>query len=263
MRTWLKFSLFCGLGWLVPSPGSAQVEPLAALLQGPGALDELDNIQPLPVAAEAPFRLVLGDASGVIHVYEERGDAFAEVWLSRYLEGAVSGLVVADVNDDELEEIVVFTDRGRIHYFDTERYNILWSNPPGEYEQLTAQLVVDIDDDPQPELVFCANSRLVIYDGRDRFEEWRSDQDNLTTTDILVADVDGDGDDELVLNDGYVFDARSHTLEWQSPDSFGERLAALDLDDDGILELIGEFRGRFLRIFDIDLRREKSLKPNY
>ena len=33
----------------------------------------------------------------------------------------------------------------------------------------------------------------------------------------------------------------------------------LDVDNDGIPELIGEYSGRYIKIFDIDLRREKSL----
>ena len=262
MRNGPKSFLLWMLGSLCAVSCAHGAEDLAVFLQTPGSLDEFDNIQPLPAAGDSR-RIVLGDANGVIHVYEERGKAFEEAWLSRYLEGAVSGVHVVDINDDELQEIVVFTDRGRIHYFDTEGYNTLWSNSPGEYEQLTAHMVANVDDDPQPELIFCAAGRLIIYDGRDQFEEWRSDQDNLTTTEILVADVDGDDEDEIVLNDGYVFDARFHNLEWQSPDPFGGHLGVLDLDDDGILELIGEFRGRFLRIFDVDLRREKSLPPNY
>ena len=67
------------------------------------------------------------------------------------------------------------------------------------------------------------------------------------------------GSDEILLNDGYVFDARFFDLEWQSPEPFGERMGLLDLDDDLIPEVIGEFQGRYLRVFDIDLRREKSL----
>ena len=69
---------------------------------------------------------------------------------------------------------------------------------------------------------------------------------------IVVADVDGDDADEIVLNDGFVYDARFRDLEWQSPESFGERLGTLDLDNDGIVELIGEFPGGQLRIFLID-----------
>ena len=95
--------------------------------------------------------------------------------------------------------------------------------------------------------------------GRDQYEQWRSDQTDLTAHQILIGDVDGDGEDEIVLNDGYIFDARFFDLEWQSPEPFGERMGLLDLDEDQILEVIGEFQGRYLRIFDIDLRREKSL----
>ena len=226
-------------------------------------VDKFDNISWLPTAPDKPARVVLGGANGVLHVLEERHGALEEIWLSRYLEGAVNGLFVGDVNADGRPVIVVFTDRGRIHYFDAINYTLLWSNPPGEYERITAQAVCNIDDDPQLELLFVANGRLIIYDGRDRFEKWRSDQDNLTTTAILVADIDGDGQFQVVLNDGYVFDARFRNLKWQYGEPFGDRLGVLDIDNNGIMELIGEFRGRFIRVFDLNLRREKSLKPNY
>ena len=36
------------------------------------------------------------------------------------------------------------------------------------------------------------------------------------------ADVDGDGRREIVLSDGYVFDAHFFDLEWQSPEPFGD-----------------------------------------
>jgi len=192
-----------------------------------------------------------------VHVYERRDEAYEEVWVSEFLEGAIGGIAVTDINDDGLDEIVAYSESGRLVFFDTADYGVLWSNPPNEYEQLTAMLVHNIDDDAQDELVLCADGRLVVYDGRDQFEEWRSDQNNIEATDILVADVDGDGADEIVLNDGFVFDARFLDMEWQSPESFGERLGALDIDNDDIPEIIGEFGGRYLRIFDIDLRRMK------
>lgn len=72
--------------------------------------------------------------------------------------------------------------------------------------------------------------------------------------------MDGDGSEEIVLNDGFVFDARFRDLEWQSPEGFGERLGVLDIDNDGIPEVIGEFGGRYLRIFDVDLRRMKPAR---
>jgi outer membrane protein assembly factor BamB len=221
-------------------------------------LAEFDNLRTLS-EVDGVERLVLGDANGRVHIFEGGAGTFSEVWVSEYMEGAIGGVFVVDVNDDGLNEIVVFTDQGRIYYIDSKDYRVIWSNPPGEYEHITSQAVYNIDDDPQPELLFCADGHLIVYDGRDQYEQWRSDQSNLTAREILIGDVDGDGEKELVLNDGYVFDARFFDLEWQSPESFGERLGLLDIDEDGIPELIGEFQGRYLRIFDIDLRREKSL----
>ena len=251
---------FCAL---LSIPHTAAPQPVHGLALSGGALSEMGNIQLLPQRKGHGSRIVLGDANGVVHVYESRGNGYEETWLSRYMEGSITGISVVDVNADSLTEIVVFTDQGRIHYLDTAAYNTIWSNTPGEYKQLSAPLVANVDDDPQPELIFCADGRLVIFDGRDQYEEWHSDQTNLVTTAILIADVDGDGMDEIVLNDGYVFDARSRTLEWQYASGFGDRMGVLDVDNDGILELFGEFRGRFIRIFDVDLRREKSLRANY
>ena len=84
-----------------------------------GDLNEFDNIQHLP-SGDGPARLVLGDNNGRIHIYEAHGDAYNEVWVSDYLEGAVSGVYIVDINDDELDEIVTYTDQGRIYYFDTD-----------------------------------------------------------------------------------------------------------------------------------------------
>ena len=229
-------------------------------LGGHGALDEFDSLTALPVGEGEAARFVLGDYRGFVHVYEARGESFEEIWTSQYLEGAISGTGVADMDADDAPEIVVFTDQGRLYFLDGADFQTVWSNPPNEYERITALTIHNIDEDEQPELVFCADGRLIVYDGQLQFEEWRSEQSNLTSGDILVADVDGDGTDEIVLSDGYVFDARFRDLEWQSPESFGQHLGIIDLDNDGILELVGEFGGRFVRIFDVDLRREKSSK---
>lgn len=225
-----------------------------------GLLYEMGSLVDLP-AGEGGAHFALGDVHGFIHVYEEREPGrFAEVWVSEYLEGGVGGLVVDDADGDGKPELIAYTEQGRIFYLDPETYKTVWSNPPHEYSRLSGMLVRNIDDDPALELVFCGDGRLVIYDGREHFEEWRSTQTDLGSSQILVADVDGDGAEEIVLNDGYVFDARFHDLEWQSPESFGERLGLRDVDEDGIPEVIGEFQGRLLRIFDIDLRREKSAR---
>ena len=223
-----------------------------------GALDEFDSLRLFQSKVTGKERLILGDIHGFVHVYEKRGGSFQEIWISEYFEGPVSGIFVTDINNDGLEEFVIYTEDGRFHFLDIEDYSTIWSNPPNEYEHISAMYVYNVDDDAQEELIFIADGRLIIFDGQDQFEEWRSDEETLQATYILVGDVDGDGADEIILNDGYIYDALYHDLAWQSSQSFGQRMGLLDVDGDGILEVVGEFGDRFLRIFDIDLRRMKS-----
>ena len=220
--------------------------------------DKFDTILYLETSDESK-RIVYGDANGRVHILEGKNGQFQEIWLSEYLEGAICGLYLKDINNDGLTEIIVFTEQGRIHYIDVKDHRVIWSNPPGEYEHFNGHTVINIDEDKQPEIIICADGYLVVYDGRDQYEQWRSEQNNLAAKDILVADVDGDGSREIVLSDGYVFDAHFFDLEWQSPKPFGDTIDLIDLDGDGIAELIGQFQGRYIRVFDVDLRREKSI----
>ena len=249
----------------VVGPADAESSPtplpqtMAQFADAAGAIDEFDNMILLPAGDEVPARLVIGDMRGFLHVLERREDSFEEIWTSEYLEGAIHGIYLADVDEHPDDRLVVLTDSGLIHYLNLETYRTIWTIPPSEYERISCGLVANVDDDDQPEILLCADGHLVIYDSRDQFEEWISDQSNLEATDLLVGDVDGDGAEEIVLNSGHVFDAKFRDLEWQSPETFGDHMGLLDIDNDGIPELIGEFSGKYIRIFDVDLRREKSL----
>ena len=66
-------------------------------------LDEFDNLRHLETIDNIQ-RIVYGDANGRVHVLEGDGTRFAEVWVSEYLEGAVAGVFVTDVNDDEFKK---------------------------------------------------------------------------------------------------------------------------------------------------------------
>ena len=150
------------------SPAAAL--PVPWLVSRMGSLDEFDAMSPLPANTDST-RFVLGDAHGFVHVYERHGGAFQEIWLSEFLEGAVGGILVQDVDADDLAEIIVYTEAGRLYILDAADYRTLWSNPPNEYERLSAVAISNIDDDDQQELILCADGRLVVYDGRDRFAD--------------------------------------------------------------------------------------------
>ena len=69
-----------------------------------------------------------------------------------------------------------------------------------------------------------------------------------------IADVDGDLTDELILNDGYVIDTASLNIEWAT-DGFGFPISLFDVDNDGILEILGQVGGA-ITIWDVEERRE-------
>jgi hypothetical protein len=149
--------------------------------------------------------------------------------------------------------------------------------------------VANIDDDPQMELVFCAEraedvagyrsrattadeaerqrevelARLHFFDCKNEFVEWESET-GLHGRNIAIGDLDDDGNLEVVLNSGFVVDAVFRTVEWRHSAGFGDKIGFADIDGDGIPELVGEFRSttrprRALRFFDVDLKSESFL----
>lgn len=199
--------------------------------------------------------VVYGDARGVVHVVRADSAGTVEEWESAPLESAVGGIFCDDLDGDGAVEVLAYTGMGSIVLFDLAARQRIWSNDPDEFGPISCLTVAHLDDDPQQEIVFCARSRLYVYDSRTQMREWQSNEE-YEAEDLEVGDVDDDGQLEVVLNTGYVLDARFHDLEWRTQ-RFGERIALYDLDDDGVLEIIGEFSGGVIKVYDADLRREK------
>jgi outer membrane protein assembly factor BamB len=225
-----------------------------------GSADEFDAIKVFSLDGGKDLKVVYGDRRGILHVLQSYRNGFKEEWASPSLRSEIGEVFVDDLDGDGKQEILCYTTKGKLYIFDTSTYRVIWQNTDSEYTSMTCMTVTNTDGDPQKEIVFFADQRLRVYDGKNRFEEWKSDQEYTGSdvpTDILIADMDGDGGNEIILNSGFVLDARFLDVKWRSPDRFGDKLGAMDIDGDGMLELIGESDGKFLRVFDVDLRREK------
>ena len=199
-------------------------------------------------------KVAYGDARGYLHILERGKEGYREAWRSSFLGSPVGGVLVEDIDDNGRLELVVFTSGGRIYILDGETYSTSWQNQEGTFGNITAMAVANLDSDPQKELVFCADERLYIYDGESLFGEWES-EGKFQASQILVGDVDGDGELELVLNTGFVVGVTFHDIKWALPGGFGEHITLLDVDDDGVPEVLGE-SGGLLRVFDAELQRE-------
>jgi hypothetical protein len=212
----------------------------------------------LPVDTEAGQRMVYGDRYGVVRVVRLTGDGAREIWRSRTLEGgAVLEVLAEDLDDNESVEIVARTQQGRMVVFD-ELFNARWESLPEDYNQISAMAIANMDNDRAYEIVVLADGTIDYIDGSQFNREYRSTQ-QYRATEMAIGNVDTDFDLEIVLNTGTVIDAISGEPEWET-DSFGQFVELLDLDGDGMQEILGHTANQFMRIFDADLQQEKPLQ---
>ena len=73
---------------------------------------------------------------------------------------------------------------------------------------------------------------------------------------VIPTEAWNDDQLEIILNTGFIIDSRFYNIEFQTEDVFGDRILLMDINGDGIPEIIGEFVDYNLRIFDVYAERE-------
>lgn len=233
----------------------AQDEDLLALQ---AEIDVLDGM--FPAFAWFPWTekedqtaFLYGDTKGIVHHYVSDGGRLREKWKSFPLEGTVKEIVGADLDGNGRPEIIAYTTGARVYVWGTTKYELLWESVEEKFENIQAMVVADVDSDPALEIVLCADNKIVYYDGVEFFRE-KEGRDFVEPAAMLIADVDGDLEEEIVTNDGYVIDTNTLNIEWAT-EAFGYPMSLFDLDNDGVLEVVGEVGGA-LKFWDIEDRRE-------
>jgi hypothetical protein len=210
----------------------------------------------LPSNGEEPEQLVIADSYGYVNLLKTGEKGFKRVWKSFHLGGKAKGLHIHDLGQDGNLQLVVHT-LDRLYVFDARTHELLWESVESDFTDIRSIALGQFDgSDKQHEFLILAGDVLVIYDGVGYTREWEGVQ-QFSAFEMVVGNVDGDDEDEVVLNSGYVFGALSHTVKWQTED-FGSPLGLIDIDGDGILEVIGEAADGQLNVFDVDKRQEKQ-----
>jgi len=203
-----------------------------------------------------PGRLVIADSYGYVNILKPAKKGFRREWKSFHLGSMVKGLHISDLSQDGVLELIVFTN-DRMFVFNARTHDLLWESVESDFTDISCMAIGEFDGtDKQQEILILAGGVLLIYDGARYNREWEGGEP-YTAQEMVVGDVDGDRQDEVVMNTGFVFGALSHAVEWQT-ENFGSRIGLLDLDGDGILEVIGESSGGKLNVYDIDKRQEKQ-----
>jgi len=218
------------------------------------AFDHVAQFEPLQ--GEPGMFFVVAERLGTVQVLKADGRGVRVVWKSNQLAGVPEEVIIADLSGDGLDDALLCRTAGaRIYAWGLEDFAPLWESLSGEYQAISCFTVANVDEDPVAEIVMVADNRIVYIDGGSFTKQFTSINDYEGTR-VRCGDVDGDGRAEIVLNSGKVVDARSGEVEWEDETFYG-KIELLDLDGDGIPELITEDpEGGPLKVFDIGGRRE-------
>jgi hypothetical protein len=198
-----------------------------------------DLFTPWP-AEEGTVSFVWVDVRRVLHRSVYDGENLRDVWKSFPLSDDPRELFVRDLDRDGVLELITYTGE-RIYVWRNAELVLAWESVNERFETVTALAIADVDDDDALELILCADGRAVQFDGSSFLRE-QTGGDEIASTQMVVGDVDGDGDLEVVTDDGFVLHAPTLTIEWTNED-FGRRLRLMDVNADGVPDLVGERAG--------------------
>ena len=239
-----------------PSPAQSELDYWQVLAMDRSAF-RMKTIALLPAGERAGQILVYGDRYGHLRAVQMTGDGAFEIWRSRLLDGQVYEVLVEDLEGDGRVEILARTQGGRLYVFD-DQFNSTWENLREDYAEIAAMAVANMDDDPAYEIVVLGDGILDYYDGGDFTRQFSSTQ-SYEAQEMVVGNVDPDATLEIVLNSGWVLDAARAEPEW-STEAFGPIIELLDIDGDGLEEILGYANAQQMRIFDADEQQEKPVR---
>lgn len=260
---WVVVAVVAAVGGGLAGSSLAQKGPVdltdweyQALAEAAARFDHLELLPPPPGAVGV--LVVIGDRYGLVRVAHVAHGASREIWKSKQLSGVVEEVIVADLDGEGNEEIIARTGSGVVYVWGSDDLKQRYESLVTDFRKIHSIAVGNVDDDEWNELVINADRHIYYVDGLSFNRDWTSLYEYEATR-MRCGDVDGDRNVEIVLNTGQILDSRSGEVEW-SDEVFGARIDLADIDGDLIPEVLSESDGAVLRIFDVDLRKEKHLQ---
>ncbi|MCB9831091.1 MAG: PQQ-binding-like beta-propeller repeat protein [Planctomycetes bacterium] len=219
--------------WQVAVPGHIQSEPALVDLNGNGRLDVLVTNW-------------MGD--GKLRALD--GGDGRELWRFATDDWVYHGVSVADLDGDRKPEVIVADRKGNVHLLQGEDGSLVWTAKlEGEREGSVfgPTSLVDADGKGAPEIVVCG-CRLHLLDARGKLRWSKRYGMRSIARGVAVADVDGDGRQDLVFGEGRnlrALRARDGEEIWaydlgiakDGRDEIDHAPLIVDLDGDGKLDV--------------------------
>ncbi|NUM43153.1 MAG: hypothetical protein HUU38_00490 [Anaerolineales bacterium] len=191
-------------------------------------------------------------------------------WSTVY-PAEVNPPVLADLTGDGLLDIVLtgWDDEVLVYDFNYGSPQLVWSVtlPTSMAGTFGAPAIADIDGlqpggDPGPEVALASNGLLTVLNGEDGSLVWDTPLDPGNPGGVSIADLDGDGEVEIVTGMRYEFETgrfgmlyalnADGSLLWDAiaeDSSSANNASVLDLDGDGIYEVAWNGKEQGFTIF--------------
>ena len=198
-----------------------------------GNVDEDSNIE-----------LVLSDGK-IIEIV----NGVAELEGDLYTPDNSFRVCLMDMDNDGMEEIIMFPGHDKLYAFDGDTQNQKWIYQ-GSGDNIDQLLPYDWDNDGNMDIIYSeVNNGITCIDATTLETKWHIPNWNFGIGGLAAGDGDGDGDDELFWATGYeattpdhflVYDMEDLTIEFQSThvDYPFRAIEVADLNDDGEKEII-------------------------
>ena len=197
--------------------------------------------------------LLFGTYEGYIVQLQHRAGDFTVEWESPEHNERAWGLAVGDCDDDGENEIVVGDGEGDLFVYDAVTHDLEWKRQGQMVRDAHGVVIADLEEDGSTEIV--VGTGYKTDQGWGTLYVWAGDGSSdvpLRTFGpfdsrlraIQVADLDGDGANEIVFGSGVnlgdiegqgylrVLDAATGELEWESEDHGGDVEGVVVYDTD-------------------------------
>ncbi len=220
---------------------------------------------------DGQVELAISSSNGLINIFKYQNGDFTLAWHTAFNYGVqdVRRIYAADIDEDGADEIIVASSNKIVILNAFQHIDAIVNTI--DYSDYENRLLADINNDGVPEIFYVEDDYSASSYRGNLVMAYLSSPDNTqiigSVTErvnmIKVGNVDNDSALELVTNTGTIIDLATMSNQWMSSVPFGDSLLELvDVDNDGVKEIIGNDRSLSLYLYSATAQTQNQLDFN-